>query len=69
MQLIVENLRHQLLPGGFVVLRFALPVREGTLRVPASTLILNSGGLRVATVDSRDEVRFKPVTVCTSPGR
>jgi RND family efflux transporter MFP subunit len=62
-QLMVDNPAHLLLPGSFISLRFALPVRPGALRVPASALIFDDRGLRVATVDSRDEVRFKPVAI------
>ncbi|WP_207005051.1 efflux RND transporter periplasmic adaptor subunit [Trinickia mobilis] len=62
-QLMVDNPGHLLLPGSFVNLHFALPVRAGTLRVPASTLIFDDHGLRLATVDDHDEVHFKPVAI------
>jgi RND family efflux transporter MFP subunit len=67
-QLMVDNPGHELLPGSFVTLHFALPVREGALRVPASALIFDNRGLHVATVDSRDTVRFKPVTIAQDLG-
>jgi RND family efflux transporter MFP subunit len=62
-QLMVDNPSHLLLPGSFVNLQFALPVLAGTLRVPASALIFDSQGLRVATVDNHDKVRFKSVSI------
>jgi RND family efflux transporter MFP subunit len=67
-QLLVDNAGHQLLPGSFVTLHFALPVREGALRVPASALIFDNRGLHVATVDSQDTVRFKAVTIAQDLG-
>ena len=62
-QLQVDNPGHLLLPGGFVNLHFALPSRAGALRVPASTLIFDNQGLRIATVDRSNTVRFKPVVI------
>ncbi|GAB7526611.1 efflux RND transporter periplasmic adaptor subunit [Paraburkholderia sp. 2C] len=62
-QLQVDNAAHLLLPGSFVTLHFALPVPDGAMRIPASALIFDEHGLRVATVDSHDEVRFKAVAI------
>jgi RND family efflux transporter MFP subunit len=62
-QLQVDNAAHLLLPGSFVTLHFALPVPDGAMRIPASALIFDEHGLRVATVNSHDEVRFKPVAI------
>jgi len=67
-QLLVDNPGHLLLPGGFVNLHFALPARAGALRVPASALIFDSHGLRLATVDPSDTVRFKPVAILQDLG-
>ncbi|QCP52959.1 efflux RND transporter periplasmic adaptor subunit [Trinickia violacea] len=62
-QLMVDNPGHLLLPGSFVNLHFALPVQAGALRVPASALIFDNRGLRIATIDDHDNVRFKPVAI------
>lgn len=62
-QLMVDNPGHLLLPGSYVTMHFALPVEAGTVRVPASALIFDNKGLRVATLDSHDEVRFKSVAI------
>lgn len=62
-QLLVDNPGHRLLPGSYVSMHFTLPVTADALRVPASALIFNDKGLRVATVDSYDEVRFKSVVI------
>jgi RND family efflux transporter MFP subunit len=62
-QLMVDNPGHQLMPGDFVNLRFALPTLAGTVRVPASALIFDNQGLRMATVDNHDEVHFRKVAI------
>jgi RND family efflux transporter MFP subunit len=62
-QLQVDNAAHLLLPGSFVTLHFALPAPGGAMRIPASALVFDEHGLRVATIDSHDEVRFKPVAI------
>jgi RND family efflux transporter MFP subunit len=67
-QLLVDNAGHRLLPGGFVNLHFALPARAGALRVPASALIFDNRGLRLATVDGSGSVRFKSVAIMQDLG-
>jgi len=67
-QLLVDNAAHLLLPGGFVNLHFALPARAGALRVPASALIFDNEGLRLATVDRQDTVRYKSVAILQDLG-
>jgi RND family efflux transporter MFP subunit len=67
-QLLVDNRGHLLLPGGFVHLHFALPPRDGAWRVPASALIFDHQGLRLATVDAHYTVRFKPVAILQDLG-
>jgi RND family efflux transporter MFP subunit len=67
-QLLVDNPDHLLLPGGFVNLHFALPARAGALRVPASSLIFDNQGLRLATVDAHDAVRFRSVAILQDLG-
>jgi multidrug efflux pump subunit AcrA (membrane-fusion protein) len=62
-QLMVDNPGHLLLPGDFVNLHFALPARADALRVPASALIFDNRGLRLATVDRSDTVHFKAVSI------
>jgi RND family efflux transporter MFP subunit len=67
-QLLVDNPGHLLLPGGFVNLHFTLPARAGALRVPASALIFDNKGLRLATVDGGDTIRFKSVAILQDLG-
>jgi RND family efflux transporter MFP subunit len=67
-QLLVDNPGHLLLPGSFVKLHFALQARAGALRVPASALIFDNQGLRLATVDGRNTVRFRSVAILQDLG-
>jgi RND family efflux transporter MFP subunit len=67
-QLLVDNSEGKLLPGGFASLQFRLPVEAGALRVPASALVFDNHGLRVATLDTGGHVRFKDVTIARDLG-
>ena len=62
-QLLVDNSTGKLLPGGFADVRFNLPVNQQALRVPASSLVFDQHGLRIATVGQDDRVTFKSVTI------
>jgi multidrug efflux pump subunit AcrA (membrane-fusion protein) len=58
-----------LMPGSFAHVHFSLPVDAAALRVPASSLIFDSAGLRVATVDGQDKVAFKNVKILFDFGK
>jgi multidrug efflux pump subunit AcrA (membrane-fusion protein) len=62
-QLLVDNTDGKLLPGGFASLQFKLPVQQNAVRVPASALIFDAHGLRVATLGANGLVAFKTVTI------
>jgi membrane fusion protein (multidrug efflux system) len=69
MQLVLDNAGGELLPGGYASVRLNLQ-RDGTpLHIPASALIFNQNGLRVATVGAGDRVVFKAVTIARDLGR
>ncbi len=69
MQLALDNPERKLMPGSFANVKMNL-VRERTpLHIPASALIFNHDGMRVATVDSADRIRFKMVTIARDLGR
>lgn len=68
-QLQVDNADNQLMPGGFAHVRFHLPVDATALRVPASSLIFDNDGLRVATVGEGDKVAFKKVSILSDYGK
>ncbi|RDS81707.1 efflux RND transporter periplasmic adaptor subunit [Dyella monticola] len=68
-QLQVDNTGNQLMPGSFAHVRFALPVDATALRVPASSLIFDNAGLRVATVGEDDKIAFKKVSILSDYGK
>ncbi|GAB7525850.1 efflux RND transporter periplasmic adaptor subunit [Paraburkholderia sp. 2C] len=67
-QLLVDNSEGKLLPGGFASVQFKLPVAPNALRVPASALLFDSHGLRIATVGEGDHVVYKRVTISRDLG-
>lgn len=62
-QLLVDNSDGKLLPGGFASLQFKLPVQPNAVRVPASALVFDAHGLRVATLGANGHIAFKTVTI------
>jgi membrane fusion protein (multidrug efflux system) len=69
MQLALDNAKGELMPGGYANVKMSLQ-RDGVpLHIPASSLIFNQNGLRVATVDANDKVLFKTVTIARDLGK
>jgi membrane fusion protein, multidrug efflux system len=69
MQLGLDNTGGELMPGAYASVRLTLQ-RDGVpLHIPASALIFNQSGLRVATVGTDDKVKFKTVTIARDLGR
>jgi RND family efflux transporter MFP subunit len=69
MQLGLDNSSGALLPGSYANVRLNLQ-RDGVpLHIPASALIFNQSGLRVATVGADDKVLFKTVTIARDLGK
>src|SRR6201996_4001959 len=69
MQLGLENSNGELMPGGYSNVRLSLQRDNVPLSIPASALIFNQNGLRVATVSSDDKIQFKKVTIARDLGR
>jgi len=69
MQLAVDNRDGALMTGAFATVRLELPNPEAAIHVPASALIFDQGGLRVATVGPDDRVVLKPVTIARDLGK
>lgn len=63
MLLIVDNEGGELLAGAYASVRFKLPHKPGTLQIPASALIFDSGGLSVAIVGAGNKVSKKAVKI------
>ena len=68
-QLLVDNPDGVLMPGSFAHVHFNLPVNTAALRVPASALIFDNAGLRVATIASGNKVAFKNVSILYDFGK
>jgi membrane fusion protein (multidrug efflux system) len=69
MQLALDNSKSELMPGGYANVRLSLQRDTVPLHIPASALIFNQNGLRVATVGTDDKVLFKTVTIARDLGR
>lgn len=69
MLLVVDNAGGELMTGAFANVRLELPNPAATMSVPASALIFDQGGLRVATVGSDDRIVLKPITISRDLGR
>jgi multidrug efflux pump subunit AcrA (membrane-fusion protein) len=68
MQLGLENSTSALMPGGFANVRLPLQREAVPLHIPASALIFDQKGLRVATVTPDNRILFKPVTIARDLG-
>jgi multidrug efflux pump subunit AcrA (membrane-fusion protein) len=66
-QLGVDNSMGQLLPGAFANVRFDLPTMRN-MSVPASAVIFDHSGVRVATVGPDNRVAFTPVQIARDLG-
>jgi RND family efflux transporter MFP subunit len=69
MLLIVDNANGELMTGGFTNVSFELPHPEIAINVPASALIFDRAGLRIATVGSDNRVILKQVTISRDLGK
>src|SRR6476619_446590 len=69
MQLALDNSSGELMPGGYASVKLNLQRDAAPLSIPASALIFNGSGLRVATVGADDKVQFKTVTIARDLGR
>jgi RND family efflux transporter MFP subunit len=68
-QVAVDNNDGKLLPGGYASVTFDLPANAALYRVPASALVYDGNGLRVAIVDAQNKVTFKDVTIAQDFGK
>lgn len=69
MQLGLDNSSGELMPGGYASVKLNLQRDSAPLSIPASALIFNGSGLRVATVGADDKVLFKTVTIARDLGK
>ncbi len=69
MQLALDNAEGELRPGAYADVTLSLSGDVRPMTIPASALIFDQNGLRVATADSEDRIRFKKVTIARDLGR
>jgi RND family efflux transporter MFP subunit len=69
MLLVVDNASNKLMTGAFANVHFELPAPNTAINVPASALIFDQSGLRVATVGTDGRVALKTVTISRDLGR
>lgn len=69
MQLVVDNAAGELMTGAFANVSLDLASPEIGLNVPASALIFDQEGLKLATVDGANRVVLKTVTIARDMGR
>lgn len=64
-ELLVDNSKGELLPGGYAEVHFHLPAAHSAhaFLLPANVLLFRGDGLHVATVDGHDRVVLKAVTI------
>ena len=68
-QLLVDNTAGKFLPGGFANVSLQFNDKTGILSIPASALIFDQHGLKVATVDADHKVALKTVTIARDLGK
>lgn len=68
-QLALDNKSGELLAGGYARVNFAIQGAAETLSIPASALIFNAAGLRVATVGADNKVTLKPISIARDLGK
>lgn len=69
MQLVLDNPKGELMPGGYANVKLT-PARDSVLlQVPSSALIFNRSGVTVAAVTDDGRIALKPVTIARDFGR
>jgi RND family efflux transporter MFP subunit len=68
MEIIVDNTAGELMPGDYAGIHLEVTPAGSVLSVPSSALIFDAKGLSIATVDSNERVRLKPVSIARDLG-
>jgi RND family efflux transporter MFP subunit len=68
MLLVVDNPKRELMTGAFATVTFELPHPDVAINIPASALIFDQHGLRVAVVDDNNRIALKQITVARDLG-
>jgi RND family efflux transporter MFP subunit len=59
----VDNSDGSLLPGMYAQVRFTLVQQRPSLIIPTSSLVIDSGGMHVVTVQDNQKIHFVPVVI------
>ncbi len=65
----VNNADGSLLPGMYAQVKFTLSQQRTSLIIPASSLVVDHGGMHVVTVDAGQTIHFRPVTLGKDMGK
>src|SRR5262249_44600210 len=65
----VANDKGELFPGAYAEVTLLVPLAHGVMSVPVSAVIVDSQGVRVATVDGGSRARFVPVQIGRDQGQ
>jgi RND family efflux transporter MFP subunit len=68
MEIIVDNTAGEMMPGDYASIHLEVAAAGAVLSVPSSALIFDAKGLSIATVDSTERVRLKPVSIARDLG-
>ncbi len=68
-QLLVDNAAGKFLPGGFANVSLQIKDTAGIVSIPASALIFDQNGLKVATVSTDSKVALKTITIARDLGK
>jgi RND family efflux transporter MFP subunit len=68
MQIIVDNSAGEMMPGDYASIHLQVTPVGHVLSVPSSALIFDANGLSIATLDSSERVRLKPVSIARDLG-
>jgi RND family efflux transporter MFP subunit len=68
LQFQIDNPDSILKPGDYAAMHFKFPAGAGLIRVPATALMFRDEGMMVATVDSGNHARLKPIAIHTDLG-
>jgi hypothetical protein len=68
MQIIVDNTAAEMMPGDYASIHLEVAPSGSVLSVPSSALIFDAKGLSIATVDARQHVQLKPVSIARDFG-
>ena len=69
MQLVLDNPKGELMPGGYANVKLSLVRDTAPLHIPDSALIFNKNGLVVATVGGDNRIALKKITIARDLGR